>query len=121
MDGVRRLAALLVLILTAATAAPITCAGWEGSPDSRRACCKRAHHASCHDQADADKCCAGHEQGRFATVTAAAAVAHMPSPAVLSPTFAAVLLEPPTTVLYATALTKQLHGPPNLLALSLRI
>jgi hypothetical protein len=121
MDAVRHLAALLVLIMTAAAAAPITCVGWEGSPESRRECCKRAHHASCHDQTDADKCCARHEEGRLATVSAAADVAHVPSPALLAPMFASVLLAPPTTVMYATALTKQSHGPPNLLVLSLRI
>ena len=121
MKTVRRIAALLVLIMTAATAAPATCVGWEGTPDSRRECCKRAHHASCHDQTDADNCCAGHEQGRVATMTPAAAVAHLQAPAMLSPAFDATILEPPATVIYASALAKQLHGPPLLPVLSLRI
>lgn len=117
----RRIAALLVLIMTAAMAAPVTCAGWEGTPDSRRECCQRAHHASCHDQADADNCCAGHEQGRVATVTPTGATAYMHTPALLAPAFDAAILAPAATFICATALSQPLHGPPHLRVLSLRI
>jgi hypothetical protein len=119
MDAVKRFAALLVLIMTAATAAPVTCAGWEGTPASRRACCNRAHHASCPDQASADNCCAGHEHGRVATMTPATAVAYGQAVPILVPSFDVAILD--TSVAYAMALTKQLHRSPHLPALSLRV
>jgi hypothetical protein len=118
---VRGVAALLVLLLTTIIAAPVTCAGWEGAPESRRECCKRAHHASCHDQSAADNCCAGHEQGRVATMTAAGSVASVPPLTLLARTFDSTALESPATVIYSTLLSERLHGPPNLLVLPLRI
>ena len=121
MDPVKRVAALLVLILTAAMAAPVTCAGWEGTPDGRRACCKRAHHASCHDQSDADNCCAGHEQGRVATVAPDGPLAHLRAAAILAPAFDAAIVAHPITVACATAIANHVHAPPNLRVVSLRI
>src|SRR5689334_468214 len=66
MIMVKVIAALLVLALAGAVAAPLTCVGWESSAADRRQCCLRAHHQHCDDQASADRCCAGHEPHRQA-------------------------------------------------------
>ena len=58
MARVRRLiAALLLAVLACASAAPVTCSGWESTPADRMACCQRAGH-TCPDQSAADACCA---------------------------------------------------------------
>jgi hypothetical protein len=121
MESVKAVAALLVLLLTSAIAAPVTCVGWQGSAESRRECCRRAHHAACHDQAAADSCCAAHEQGRVGTVTSPPAVAHVQAAAITTPPFDASTLEPPTTAIYRAIVIDRLHAPPDLLVLSLRI
>jgi hypothetical protein len=121
MEPMKALAALLVLLLAGTSAAPGTCAGWEGSPESRRECCKRAHHASCQDQTAADNCCAGHEQGRLATVGPVADTAHMQPVAVVIPTFDPTSLHASARALYSMVIVKRLHAPPDLLVLPLRI
>lgn len=117
----KAIAALLVLLMTSAVAAPVTCVGWEGSAASRRECCKRAHHRSCHDQSSADTCCAAHEQGRVGTVTSSDTIAHVQAAAVTTPLFVAAALELPTSANYQATVTDRLHAPPDLLVLSLRI
>jgi len=118
---VKSIAGLLVLLLTGTFAAPVTCAGWEASAASRLECCKRAHHASCHEQSAADNCCAGHEQGRAGTLTVAACIAEAPAAALVTPAFDVSAFERPTAVFYRAAVTDRLHGPPELRPLALRI
>jgi hypothetical protein len=119
---VKAVAALLVLLLTSAILAPVTCAGWESSPESRRQCCQRSHHTSCDDQAAVDNCCAANEQGRFATLMGDTAIPHVQAMAMLVPTFDESLLAPNNVVVkFSTAMANRLHGPPDLLVLPLRI
>lgn len=117
----RACAAVLLAILTLVSGTPITCAGWEASGSDRMACCKRAAHDHCDDQAMADSCCAGQEQTHQSGPTASAA---MPiGPAVLS----AVL---PGLLEFAAAAwgrrvcsfnVYRFHDPPGLLSPPLRI
>jgi hypothetical protein len=58
----RRVAAVVMLILTGGIAAPATCTGWESSASERMACCQRAQHDDCVEQSAADDCCAQEEQ-----------------------------------------------------------
>jgi hypothetical protein len=119
---VKASAAILVLVLSSALV-PVTCVGWELSPSDRRACCQQAHHQHCHDQASADNCCAAHEQRRqavgaslMAPVSAGTHFVALPVPA-----FDAVALLQASNRYYKTVVAKQLHGPPLLLDLPLRI
>jgi hypothetical protein len=58
----RVLAALLVFVFSA-SAASMTCAGWQETAAGRMACCRSAHDR-CDDQLSADACCARTEAGR---------------------------------------------------------
>lgn len=120
----KAIAALVVLLMTGSIAAPVTCVGWEGAPAARRACCQRASHQHCHDQASADTCCAGHEQGchSASTTPSQGAVAGAGVSAALP---VAIVdcegLTPSLIGRYTTVAAKHLHGPPLLLAPPLRI
>jgi len=120
---VKVVAALLALILSGFSAAPLTCVGWVASASERRECCKRAHHQHCQNQASADTCCAGHEQGRQALSThgqpQVAGVDH--AAALPVPLFDAASLHQAAFAQYAAVYARRLHGPPILLAPPLRI
>ena len=64
----RVLAALLVFIFVA-SAASMTCIGWQDTAAGRMACC-RAAHDRCDDQLSADACCARAEDARHQLLTA---------------------------------------------------
>lgn len=87
------------------------------------ACCKRAKHASCHNQIAADDCCARHEQSRQSGRTIDAALQAAPSHvlAVLPFAFETTAVEKITASPFAVSAARHLHGPPGLLALPLRI
>jgi hypothetical protein len=72
----KRVAAVVLLILTGGITAPATCTGWESSASDRMACCQRAQHEDCTEQSAADDCCAQEEQSRQigSTVSPAAQV-----------------------------------------------
>src|SRR5215471_18638003 len=69
-DLVRKAAVLILVLLTGQTILPATCIGWESDPAARKACCKRAHHDHCGNQAAADDCCASHEGASVGTLAA---------------------------------------------------
>jgi hypothetical protein len=66
----RRVAAIMLVLLTGGLAAPVTCTGWEASAAGRMTCCQRAQHEDCIDQSAADDCCAQAEQSRQVIATA---------------------------------------------------
>ena len=110
------------MMLTGSISAPVTCAGWEGSAANRLACCKRAQHAACHEQATADDCCAGQEQSRQPAFTIAPPSATPPQVvAGCVPAFDAVPVELTLAALCYQNLIRQLHVPPNLSLPPLRI
>jgi hypothetical protein len=123
MVAVKAIAAILVLVLSSALAAPVTCVGWEMSPSDRRECCQRAHHQHCHDQASADTCCAAHEQGRQAIGASSvpSACGHVDSVSLPAVAFDSVALFYASSRYYSILIAKRLHGPPVLLAPPLRI
>ena len=57
----RRLVAAIVLLALSASAASMTCAGWQATAAARMDCCQSAHDG-CADQLSADACCAQTEQ-----------------------------------------------------------
>ena len=115
--------ALLVLSFSGVSTASLNCVGWEASAADRRACCQRAHHQHCEDQASADGCCAGHEQGRLGLASPTADPAVSGKAPALSPVpmFDSALLGPKEDAGFAAVVAKRLHGPPVLLAPPLRI
>ena len=119
----RLFAAILLATLALGAGAPATCAGWESAATDRMACCKRAQHASCHDQIAADDCCARHEQSRQSGRTIDAAVQATPSHvlAVLPFAFETTAAQQITASPFAFSAARDLHGPPSLLAPPLRI
>ena len=119
----KAIAAALLMMLTGSISAPVTCAGWEGSAANRLACCKRAQHVACHEQATADDCCAGQEQSRQPAFTIAPQSATPPLQvvAVCVPAFDAVRVELTLAALCRQNLARQLHVPPNLSPPPLRI
>jgi hypothetical protein len=80
----RRIAAVVMLILTGGIAAPATCTGWESSPSARMACCQRAQHDDCVEQSAADDCCAQEEQSHQIVSPIAQVAAAVVSPAGLA-------------------------------------
>jgi hypothetical protein len=58
--------AVAALLLTFQLASvPVTaCVGWESSATARMACCHHEHPNSATTQAEADDCCAKHEQAK---------------------------------------------------------
>jgi len=66
----RRIAAIVLLLLSGKIAAPATCTGWESSAAERMTCCQRAQHEDCSEQSAADDCCAQAEQSRQVIATA---------------------------------------------------
>lgn len=124
MGNVRRaIAALLVVLLTGAIAAPLTCVGWEGSAQDRRECCKRAEHAGCPDQRAADNCCAAHEQSRQLTPALSSHVQTPPSLVAALPVSAlgAAGVDRTAALLLDVVLATRRHGPPPPLISPLRI
>jgi hypothetical protein len=123
-DGVvRAIAAVLVVLFVSTIAAPLTCAGWEGSARARRECCKRADHTNCPDQRAADNCCAAHEQSRPLTAGLASLV-QAPRPTVLAvpaPAYDRAALDQRTSILLEAVLASRFHGPPPPLISPLRI
>jgi hypothetical protein len=120
---VKGVAALLVLILSGALAAPVTCVGWEPTPSHRRECCLRAAHQHCQDQTSADACCAAHEQGRLpvsAQSPESVAVSDHASALPVDALDAGSLYQP-VAVLISAVYARRLHGPPIILATPLRI
>jgi len=119
----RLFAAILLATLALGAGAPVTCAGWEPAASDRMACCKRAQHATCHDQTAADDCCARHEQSRQSgmTIDATLQSASSHALAVLPFAFEAVAALQDTASPIACGAARQLHGPPGLLAPPLRI
>jgi hypothetical protein len=119
----RAVAAFLVLLVTTTIAAPVTCAGWEASPQERRECCQRADHAGCPDQPAADSCCAAHEQARHLTPVLSSASQVFPTtPLVLPvPVLDAATVDRASATRLDVLLAKRLHGPPAPLIAPLRI
>ena len=119
----RAIAALLAVLLTGTIVAPLTCAGWESSPENRRECCKRAEHTGCPDQEAADGCCAAHEQSR--QLTPALSSAPLPPPASVAAlpvlAFDAATSDRTAAILLDVILATRLHGPPHPLISPLRI
>lgn len=70
----------MVWIVSLTTSAAMPCAGWQGSPSQRAACCRAADHdCTHHGQKAADDCCAKSEQGRQqGTVVKAGSAASAP-------------------------------------------
>ena len=119
----KAIAATLLMMLTGSISAPVTCAGWEGSAANRLACCKRAQHVTCQEQATADDCCAGQEQSRQPAFTIAPLSATPPPQVVAGcvPALDAVRVELTLAALSHQNLIRQLHVPPNLSLPPLRI
>jgi hypothetical protein len=119
----RLFAAILLATLALSAGAPATCAGWEAAATGRMACCKRAQHASCHDQIAADDCCARHEQSRQSGRTIDAALQAAPTHvlAVLPFAFDTTAAPQITANPFARSAARHLHGPPGLLAPPLRL
>jgi hypothetical protein len=81
-----RRAAALVVALTLATAGWAECAGWQGTPETRLACCSEMGDCPMHpsgskgtgaSQAEADRCCVAserHDSAPSAVAFAAATV-----------------------------------------------
>ena len=118
----KAVAAGLLAMLVGGIVAPATCVGWESSAADRLACCKRAHHVACRDQAAADDCCSDHEQSKQPP-SRIAAPASVPAP-MLAVFSYPVEVEPsrltPDAVFHLD-LTRQRHGPPSLSSPPLRI
>jgi hypothetical protein len=120
----RRLAAILLVTLALGAGAPVTCTGWEPAAAARMACCKRAQHATCHDQTAADDCCARHEQSRQSGTAIASPVQMVPGHAVVLPAPAfdsTTVARQITAACFERTIARRLHGPPGLLAPPLRI
>jgi hypothetical protein len=117
------IAAILTVLLTSTIAAPLTCAGWEGSPQERRECCKRADHTGCPDQQAADNCCAAHEQSRQLSPALSAPVQAPPSAVAPLPVSALdpTTLDRPASILFGVVLATRLHRPPDPIISPLRI
>lgn len=76
----------LLLAIVPTWRASAECAGWQPSPELRRACCAARDH-DCGKKGAADDCCAGSEQRQPRVMHDAPAVAHRPAtPPVLDET-----------------------------------
>jgi hypothetical protein len=112
-----------MLLLTGSIAAPVTCAGWEPAARDRMACCKRAEHASCHDQTAADNCCAQHEQSRQpgSSLTPSRHLTPAALVTVGIPDLDTADIADSSARIVERRAARRLHGPPGFLAPPLRL
>lgn len=116
------LAAFVAAVFLVRALGPVSCFGWERSPEARRECCTRAHHSNCQDQAAADTCCGAQEQVRQLAPLTSAVAASLSLGQMLD-VVAAVLpaVHSSQTTTTLAVLRTSFHSPPVLLVPPLRI
>ena len=114
----RRLVVAMVVLTLSASAASMTCAGWQATAAARMDCCESAHDG-CADQLSADACCAQTEQAQQQLLVA---VANFPVSLVAVAAAPPSIIEHPrraAAVAFERALHRYPHSPPFLSAVLL--